>query len=47
MNETLSPHGTPMSQTFIGPSKLLGHLGHIPAAEILEFATFEQIPDPF
>ena len=47
MSETLSQHGTPMSQTFFGPSKLLGHLGHISAAEILEFATFEQIPDSF
>jgi hypothetical protein len=44
MNETLSQDGRSMPQTFLGSSKFVSHLWHIPTADILEFTPFEQIP---
>ncbi len=46
MSETLLQHGLSMSQTFFCPSKLISHVWEIPTAEILEFPSLEQIPDP-
>ena len=47
MNEALLENGLPMSQAFFSVPKLISHVGDIPAAEILELASLEQIPDPF
>src|SRR5258708_407963 len=46
MSETLLQHGLSMSQTSFCPSKLISHVWEIPTAEILEFPSLEQIPDP-
>ena len=45
MSETVLENLSSMSQALFGSSKLLGHLGDITAAEILEFPSLEQIPD--
>jgi len=39
MDETLPQNDVPMSQAFFGSSKLLGHVDHISAADILEFTS--------
>ena len=46
MSETLLQDIPSMAETFFSSSKLIGNLGHICAADILQFAAFEQIPDP-
>src|SRR5213078_1932986 len=46
MSETLSQNSLPMSQPFFGSPKFLGHLRYIPTADILEFTSLEQIPNP-
>ncbi len=45
MSETLFEDGSAVSQAFFGMPEFLGHLGDIPAADILEFSAFEQIAD--
>ena len=45
MSETVLENLWSVSQALFGSSKLVGHLGDIAAAEILEFPSLEQIPD--
>jgi hypothetical protein len=46
VSETLPESRAPMSQTFFGQSQFGSDVGQITATDILEFAAFEQIPDP-
>ena len=45
MSETVLENLWSVSQALFGSSKLVGHLGDIAAAEILEFPSLEQIPN--
>ena len=45
MSKTLFEDSSPMPQAFFGSSELIGHLRHIPAADILKFSAFEHIPN--
>jgi hypothetical protein len=42
---SLSHKIPPLPEPFLGSSKFQGYLWHIPTADILELAPFEQIPD--
>jgi len=45
MSKTLFEDSSTVPQAFFGMPQFLGHVGDIPAADILQFSTFEQIPD--
>src|SRR5436190_11834922 len=47
MSETLLENCASMSQELFGSSQFVSHLGDVAAAQVLEFAAFEQVPDPF
>jgi hypothetical protein len=47
MSETMLKDGLPMAQALFGMHKLPAQVSKILAAEILEFAAFEQIPYTF
>lgn len=47
MSETLLQNGPSMAEPFFGAPQFMGHLGNILTAQVLEFAAFEQVPDPF
>src|SRR5436309_13969084 len=47
MSEALLENGPSMSQAFFGAPQFVGHLWDVAAAQVLEFAAFEQVPDPF
>lgn len=45
MSKTLLEDRSAVSQAFFGMPQFLGHMGDIPATDILQFSTFKQIPD--